>query len=356
MLILDTGKATLVHLSHLVPSSIRYWALRRLIASGQWDAAGLIQDMAQVTLALLTPPADGVLYLCADKTLKSKRGQKHPLAHKTRMNEYAGFTFGFEMLLLLASWGRYRVPVRLALIDPKHKGHPHILLRQMLRDFVPPPWAKQVVILADAGMAANLTFQLIQRKGYGYVFAIARNRKLTAGQQVRDCVRHLPKSRYRRLASYKPDGRRADYWVYSRPASLHHVGDVTMIFSKPRRNQGPKKTKILVTHLTQAKTSEILSIYARRWAVELTFKEIKGGLHLGQMQVTRDPERVARSVALSVLAYLLLVSLYARDKALEKHFSLFQLKERFTMEVFQDQLQRRQKHWKEKFRRLRPAA
>jgi Transposase DDE domain len=356
LLSLDSGKATLARLSCLAPSRIRYWAIRRLVASGQWDASALIRDMAQVTLALLPPPADGVLYLCADKTLKGKRGQKHPLAHKTRMNEHSGYVFGFEMVLLLASWGRYRVPVRMGLVDPKRPGHPNLLLRQQLRDFVPPCWAEQVVVLADAGFAANVTFRLLSRKGYGYVFAVSRTRKLTTGQHLSDCVRHLPKSRYHRLASYKPDGRRTDYWVYSRPAALNHLGDVTLIFSKQRRNCGPKKTKILVTNLTRARVSETLSRYSRRWGVELTFKELKGGLHLGQMQVTRDPERVARSVALSVLAYLLLVGLYARDPALEKPFSLFQFKERFLREVFQEQLSRTEKRWKEKFQPKKRAA
>jgi hypothetical protein len=356
LLSLDSGKATLARLSSLAPSRIRYWALRRLVASGQWDACALIGDMAQVTLALLPPPADRVLYLCGDKTLKGKRGQKHPLAHKTRMNEHSGYVFGFELVLLLASWGRYRVPVRLGLVDPKRPGHPNLLFRQMLRDFVPPPWAQQVVVLADAGFAANVTFRLLGRKGYGYVFAVSRTRKLTTGQHLSDCVRHLPKSRYHRLASYKPDGRRTDYWVYSRLAALNHLGDVTLIFSKQRRNDGPKKTKILVTNLTQARASETLSRYSRRWGVELTFKELKGGLHLGQMQVTAEPERVSRSVALSVLAYLLLVGLYARDQTPEKPFSLFQLKERFLREAFQDQLSRSHKRWEEKFRRRKPAA
>ena len=47
----------------------------------------------------------------------------------------------------------------------------------------------------------------------------------------------------------------------------------------------------------------ISSIYARRWGVEVTIKELKSGLHLGQMQVTKEAERVTRSVALSVMAY-----------------------------------------------------
>jgi hypothetical protein len=60
------------------------------VASGQWDASAWIEDMAQVIVALLPSPADRVLYLCGDKTLKSKRGKQHPLAHQTRMNEPSG--------------------------------------------------------------------------------------------------------------------------------------------------------------------------------------------------------------------------------------------------------------------------
>jgi len=47
------------------------------------------------------------------------------------------------------------------------------------------------------------------------------------------------------------------------------------------------------------------------------------------MQVTKEAERVTRSVALSVLAYLLLVRLYGHDEALCKEWSRFKLKERF---------------------------
>jgi hypothetical protein len=41
--------------------------------------------------------------------------------------------------------------------------------------------------------------------------------------------------------------------------------------------------------------------------VEVTIKELQSGLHLGQRQVTKEAERVTRSVALSVVASLLLV-------------------------------------------------
>jgi hypothetical protein len=135
-----------------------------MVRAGQWDAQAVLPDMATATLRSLPPPPDGVLYLIGDSTLKPKRGRKPPLGHFTRHGEHEPYLFGFERVLLLARWDRFRVPVALALSDPKRRGHQHILLRQMLKTFVPPAWVKQVVVVADAGFAANATLQLITEK------------------------------------------------------------------------------------------------------------------------------------------------------------------------------------------------
>jgi hypothetical protein len=297
------------------------------------------------------------MYLIADATAKGKRGKKHPLGRKLRVNGYSGYTFGFEVVILIATWGRYRVPVAIRLINPKIKGHQNILFRQMIRDFVPPRWAKQVVVVADAGFGAKKSFRVIKRKGYKYVFAISRTRKFADGKHVGDLARHLPKSLYHRVASYKPNGRRKDYWIYSRPVSLSGLGDdVTMILSKRRRNEGPKKIKIIVTNLRGVKDGQILSIYARRWGVEVTIKELKAGLHIGQMQVTKDARRVERSVVLSVAAYLLLVRLYGREECIEEGFSIFKLKHKFTSDLYQQQLNHLEQKWREKLNTYRAAA
>jgi len=95
-------------------------------------------------------------------------------------------------------------------------------------------------------------------------------------------VQHCPRVFYYRRASYKPDGHRKDYWVFARRATLHNLGDVAIVLSKKRRNDGPKGVKIIVTNLTEASAGEVLSIYARRWGVEVTIKELKSGLHLAR--------------------------------------------------------------------------
>jgi Transposase DDE domain len=352
----DPGKGTLKGLKPYLPPTLKYWTTMRMIRSGQWDVEAVVCALATATLRALPPPADGVLYLIGDSTVKEKRGRKHPLGRTTRHSEHAPYTFGFEVVLLIASWDHVRVPVALALIDPTCRGHQNILFRQMLKDFVPPSWVRHVVVIADAGFAANATLRLITDKHYGYVFAMPRTRKFTNGKHLRELVQHLPKSYYYRRASTKPDGRRQDYWVFMRHASLHKLGDVTMVLSKKRRNTGPKQVKIIVTNLTGATAGTILSIYARRWGVELTIKELKSGLHLGRMQVTNAKERVTRSVALSVLAYLLLVRLYGADEAVMQDWSLFKLKERFIGEVAQDAVQRTERKWQRKLKQFKDVA
>lgn len=356
MLVIDQGRGTLKELSRLMPERIKYWALLRMVRSGWWDERALVTELSADVLRHLPPPADATLHLVGDATIKGKRGRKHPLGRTCRVNEYARFCYGFEVVVLIASWAHYRVPVAVAAIDPRRKGQQNILFRRMLREFVPPAWARQVVVEADAGFAATKTFRLIERLGYGYVFAAARTRKFSDGRALRDLVRHLPQGQYRRLKTTKPDGRRRDYWVYECRRSLKDIGDVTIILSKQRRNDGPKKAKIIVTNLEGASAGQVLSYYARRWGGEVTIKELKGGLHLGRMQVTKEAARVSRSVALPVLSYLLVVQLYGKEAHTAGEASLFRLKQRFTADVFQEHLSRTEQRWKEKLNKYRLAA
>jgi hypothetical protein len=125
-----------------------------------------------------------------------------------------------------------------------------------------------------------------------------------------------------------------------RHATLHKLGDVTIVLSKQRRNMEPKQVKIIVTNLTRATAGTTLSVHARRWRVECPIKELKSGLHLGWMQGAHDKERVTRLVTPSALAYLLVVRLYGANEAVMQDWSLFKRKERFVGEVVRDAVQR----------------
>ena len=134
------------------------------------------------------------------------------------------------------------------------------------------------------------------------------------------------------------------------------LGDVTVLLSKKRLNDGPKKIKLIVTNLETQSASQILGIYSRRWGVEVTIKELKSGLHLGQMQVTKEKERVERAIRLPVMAYLLLLRLYGEELEPEQGITIFQLKQRFCEEAWQEQFNRSEAKWRKKLDRYRAAA
>jgi hypothetical protein len=77
-------------------------------------------------------------------------------------------------------------------------------------------------------------------------------------------------------------------------------------------------------------------------------KALKSGLPLGQMHVTKEAERVTRSVALSGVAYLLLVRLSGCDAALSPEWSLFKLTEHLAEEVAPDAVTRPALKWQRK--------
>jgi Transposase DDE domain len=356
-LIVSEGGAKLKALTRLLPHSLAYWTVLRMMRSGYWDAAFLVDAMSEAVLASLPPPADGVLHLTGDSTVTERTGKKQPLARKTRTNESAPYVFGQALVLMIAQWGCYRVPVRAAVVDPKITGHQNRLFRQMLQDFVPPAWVKAVIVEADAAFAAKATLKLITEQGWGYVFGLARTWKLADGTHLRDLARHTTHACYHRYVAHKPDGRRKCYWVFRRTACVRHLGQVTILFSKRRPNDGPKRIKVIVTNLSEATpTGTILSHYHRRWGVEVAFKELKSGLHLGQIQVTKEPERVARGLLLPVLAYLLLLRLYGSAVSPEHGASIWQLKRRFTEEVYQEQYDRSEHRWRKKLDQYRAAA
>jgi hypothetical protein len=74
--------------------------------------------------------------------------------------------------------------------------------------------------------------------------------------------------------------------------------------------------------------------------IELLIKELKGATGLGQHQVTKDPQRVERSIAISVMAYLMIMKFHAQDIPERGPWSIFTLKRNFMWQLAQAQLER----------------
>ena len=142
------------------------------------------------------PPEDGILHAISDSTLKGQWGTKHPVAQNTRLSHLHPYVFGFRIVILMAQWGVYRIPVDFALLRRKDEANyrtENALCRQMLHDFWPPIRCQEEAVVADAAYASRPNMALIQELGYWSVLTLPRTWKFTNGKALKALVTHLPR-------------------------------------------------------------------------------------------------------------------------------------------------------------------
>jgi hypothetical protein len=345
------GRKTLQEMARWTPLSITSWRFSRLLKATYWNVHLLVSWMAQDLIATLPPPTNRIIYLIGDGSQADKRGAKNPVAQKGRKSKYHPWFFGIRFVLLIAAWDGYRIPVGFRLILPKrHQGYQNenALFREMVGEFTPPSWAKLVIVSGDAAYGSKANMKMVKDRDkvddercWGFVFAIARTWKTVDEKMIKNLVTHLPRNLYQRTwipKDIEGQGRKT-FWTYGKRLCLSHVGDVTVVLSKKGRNLGPKKTKILVTNLPELTPRQVVSIYQKRWAIELVNWELKSGLGLGQHQVSGDEKRSENSVGVAVLAYLFLVRAGHHEIIPGRSWSIFQLQHTLQLRAMTNQVE-----------------
>jgi hypothetical protein len=345
------GQKTLEELARWTPAQVTVWRFRRLLKASYWNVHVLVEWWVQEALNTLPPPKDGTLYLVGDGSVKPKRGTQNPLAQKGRKSEHQPWFFGIRFALLIANWDVYRLPVAFRLIRPK--SHPeyrteNALFREMVGSFVPPTWAKRIIVEGDAAYGSQENMQMVLKRDaddparrWGFVFAIARTWKTVEDKAIKDLVTHLPRKYYQRIRVPRLPGATGckTFWVYSTRLCLRHIGDVTVVLSKRGRNVGPKHTKILVTNLDEWIPRQVVGAYQRRWPVEQINRELKTDLGLGAHQVSGEEGRIEKSFGIAVLAYLLLIRACHQEILPGQAWSLAQLQHAFRLRMLTKQVE-----------------
>jgi hypothetical protein len=345
------GRNTLQEMARWTPASITAWRFSRLLKATYWNVHLMVSWMAQDLLATLPPPSNRILYLIGDGSQADKRGAKNPVAQKGRKSKYHPWFFGSRFVWLIVAWDGDRIPVDFRLILPKRHGayqNENALFRDMVSEFVPPRWAKLVIVRGDAAYGSKANMKLVKDRdkadrdrGWGFVFAIARTWKTVDEKMIKELVTQLPRKGYTRTwipKEIEGSGRKT-FWIYGKRLGLSHVGDVTVVRSKKGRNVGPKKTTIWVTHLPEWTPRQVVSIYQKRWAIERVNGELKSGLGLGQHQVRGDEKRRPNSVGIAVLAYLLLLRAGHHEITPGHSWSIFQLQHTFQLRAITHQVE-----------------
>ena len=271
------------------------------------------------------------------------------MVQKGRISQHHPWFLGVRVVLVMAAWDGYRVPVSFRIILPKrHAAYrsENALFREMVEAFVPPSWAKLVIVGGDAAYGSQANMRMVQERDkadtarrWGFVFAIARPWKTAEEKTIKNLVTHVPHTYYQRTRVPREQARhsRKTFWTFHTCLCLRHIGEVTVVLSKRGRNLGPKQTKILVTNLAELTSSQVVCIYQKRWAIEILNWELKSGLGLGEHQVSGDTNRSEKSVGIAVLAYLFVLRVCHHEIIPGKPWSIFQLQHALRLQVMTNQ-------------------
>jgi len=203
--------------------------------------------------------------------------------------------------LLLFPDGR-RLPLRLR---QKHrgKGQPSQvdLAVELIEEAAEHLRGHEVVVTADAFFFCKKVLRAVKAAGFHYVIACKGNTVLRDGVNLQtlstgirltgQCVT-LPSSKGERSKKFS---------VARRHYDLRCGGTQTVVFSRLYRKR-QARLKFLVSDLHNARTTEIVRLYARRWDIELFFRDAKLYLGLDDYRVSGEwaPSNIAMVV---VLAY-----------------------------------------------------
>jgi hypothetical protein len=196
------GRKTLEEMARWTPAAITAWRFGRLLKATYWNVHRLVSWLAQDLVATLPPPPNGILPLFGDGSHADKRGTNNPVGQKGRISQHHPWFFGIRFVVLRAAWEGYRIPVRFRLIRPK--GHTeyrseNALFREMVGEFVPPRWAKLVIVGGDAAYGSKANMDMVKARAqadtarrWGFVFAIARTWKTVEEKTRKNLVTHVP--------------------------------------------------------------------------------------------------------------------------------------------------------------------
>jgi hypothetical protein len=191
----------------------------------------------------------------------------------------------------------------------------------------------RVVVVADEQFEGKKLWDICDRRGFTMIVPVNNRRCFadpedigkSSGNNIHDRGKSLPKSTFTRLVLVRGKEETAPYRRYAprRPRyqerreyefaheirTVAKLGRVGIVYSwkspvyRPRATWDHGTYKVLVTNDPSLKPERIIELYELRWQIELFFRELKGGLGLGDYQGTSF-EAFERHTDLCLLAFL----------------------------------------------------
>lgn len=276
-----------------------------------WDSVSLMQARAIKTLRWMKPGKREAIYFLIDDTRKEKRGRKMEAVSKIYDHKSQKFIRGHMIVSAAILFRGVILPWKFQLWIPKDQaGNGYLKTTQIAAQMINElklPMACKIRVLFDAFYLAPCVVAACKSRGFTWFSVASKNRKMTRKQcQTRSIKAFAPgvlKHNGKRVRM-----RRQHFWRWMKIAAvdglMNRLGKVRMVLSK-RPGDPWKKTLAVVTDETKLAAREIISIYEKRWHIEVLFKELRSSLGLCDYQVL-SRHAIERHLHLCGLAHQML--------------------------------------------------
>jgi hypothetical protein len=287
----NAGRSAVLHLAARVPDGLHRTSHGRFLTCADWDGATLLNQAVQRQLRAMKPRRHEVLYLILDDHRIPKRARKMDGISKIWDHKDQRFVHGHIVVTAAILFRGVIWPWRFELWLPKGRAgrcyrKSTQIAAAMIRDFAPPKGLK-VRVLFDAFYLCPTVTQACCERGFSWFSVASRNRSLVRSrgrsQKIGDLGPGVLKHRGKNVRMPRSRGT-AKLRIADVDGDLARIGRVRLVFSKRPRDRW-KNLVAFATNETRLDARTIVSIYERRWRIEVLFKELEGDLGLGDYQV-----------------------------------------------------------------------
>jgi SRSO17 transposase len=317
------GRRNIAHLNRFLKDQEHRQRHQDFLAESPWQGDRVVIAIALAILESMKPQEGDLLEILIDLSHAPKRGKKMEGAHRYFDPVTKSYQFGHAFLLCVLRFRGIVIPWAVKVWLPKafcrsDRGKElgvkfktsNQLAADVIRELPADVAARfRVRVLFDSGFLNEEVVSACRDRGFHFI-SVAKSNRVLFPDDYRG---------KRRVSSYGPGVLRtyghnisipgyrgkSKFRVATRTGYMRGIGKVQAVFSK-RLTDGSFVT--LVTDELTTTARDVVLAYKSRWPIEVTLKNLKQCLGLGQYQ-TRRYEGLVHHLHLCLISYQLLTTL-----------------------------------------------
>ena len=256
------------------------------------------------------------LYIILDDTKTAKRGKHVQAAFLLYDHTTKHFLWGQQFVCVTLQYRGMLIPYAIELYrcktDCQQRSLPFRKVTQIAQDLLtalPDFGVKQAYVLADTYYASKDIIRTVRAQSIHFISFLKSNRRITINGRS-TIVRRYLKSHFSKERKHSLTVGSGRYRTLRRLCTVPRIGDVVVVFSQIK---GHHMIMPLFSTDTTLTTQEVISMYRKRWSIEVLFKLSKQ--YLGLTAYHHRDEHAARThLQLVLLSHALLTHLFVSEQ------------------------------------------